>query len=83
MMVSVMCITIDVFDFPMFLADYCSQIKVTPGVSGKTFIVQVCLFVWVCGWWVCVCVCVCMCVYVHVCAGVGGGWWVSVCSICT
>ena len=23
------------------IADYCSQIKVTPGISGKTFIVQV------------------------------------------
>ena len=45
------------FNYLLFFvpADYCSQIKVTPGVSGKTFIVQV------------KCVSVCVSVSVSVC----------------
>ena len=48
------------FNYLLFFvpADYCSQIKVMPGVSGKTFIVQVkCVSVSV---HVCVRVCVYM-----------------------
>ena len=66
MMVGVMCITSCVqFSNVYILADYCSQIKVTPGISGKTFIVQVrCVYLYV----LCVCICrvcmrSCVCVY--------------------
>ena len=50
------------FNYLLFFvpADYCSHIKVMPGVSGKTFIVQVkCVCVCVC---LCLCLCPCLCV---------------------
>ena len=70
MMVGVMCIISCVqFSNVYILADYCSQIKVTPGISGKTFIVQVrCVYLYVlCVCHVCVCVHACACVHVCVC----------------